>query len=100
MPIEFRELSYVYSKDMPYAYKALKEINLEIEEGKINAIIGETGSGKSTLVQHLNALLLPSEGELEIAGYTIRANEKTNICVRRSDWYFSSVNISSLKKLF
>lgn len=77
MPIEFRELSYVYSKDMPYAYKALKEINLEIEEGKINAIIGETGSGKSTLVQHLNALLLPSEGELEIAGYTIRANEKT-----------------------
>ena len=77
MPIEFRELSYVYSKDMPYAYKALKEINLEIEEGKINVIIGETGSGKSTLVQHLNALLLPSEGELEIAGYTIRANEKT-----------------------
>lgn len=77
MPIEFRELSYVYSKDMPYAYKALKEINLEIEEGNINAIIGETGSGKSTLVQHLNALLLPSEGELEIAGYTIRANEKT-----------------------
>ena len=77
MPIEFRDLSYVYSKDMPYAYKALKEINLEIEEGKINAIIGETGSGKSTLVQHLNALLLPSEGELEIAGYTIRANEKT-----------------------
>lgn len=77
MPIEFRELSYIYSKDMPYAHKALKEINLEIEEGKINAIIGETGSGKSTLVQHLNALLLPSEGELEIAGYTIRANEKT-----------------------
>lgn len=77
MPIEFRELSYIYSKDMPYAHKALKEINLEIAEGKINAIIGETGSGKSTLVQHLNALLLPSEGELEIAGYTIRANEKT-----------------------
>lgn len=62
---------------MPYAFTALKNINLAIEEGKITAIIGETGSGKSTLVQHLNALLLPTGGELTIAGYTIKAAEKT-----------------------
>lgn len=77
MSIKFKELSYVYSPTMPYAYTALNKINLDIKEGVINAIIGETGSGKSTLVQHLNALLLPSEGELEIAGYNIKANEKT-----------------------
>ena len=77
MSINFKELSYVYSPTMPYRYTALDKINLSIDEGKITAIIGETGSGKSTLVQHLNALLLPSEGSLEIAGYTIKANEKT-----------------------
>ena len=77
MPITFKEINYVYSSDMPYAYQALKDINLEIATGKITAIIGETGSGKSTMVQHLNALLLPSSGTLDIAGYHIVANEKT-----------------------
>lgn len=76
MPITFKEINYVYSSDMPYAYQALKDINLEIATGKITAIIGETGSGKSTMVQHLNALLLPSSGTLDIAGYHIVANEK------------------------
>ena len=77
MSINFKEISYVYSPTMPYRYTALDNVNLSIDEGKITAIIGETGSGKSTLVQHLNALLLPSEGSLEVAGYTIKANEKT-----------------------
>ena len=61
---------------MPYAHKALDNINLDIKEGVITAIIGETGSGKSTLVEHLNALLLPSEGSLEILDYNIEANKK------------------------
>lgn len=61
---------------MPYAHKALDNINLDIEEGVITAIIGETGSGKSTLVEHLNALLLPTEGSLEILDYVIVANQK------------------------
>lgn len=76
MPIKFKSLSYIYSKGMPYAYKALDNINLEIKEGIITAVIGETGSGKSTMVEHLNALLLPSEGSLEILDYNIIANEK------------------------
>ena len=76
MPIRFKALSYIYNKDMPYAHKALDHIDLEIKEGVITAIIGETGSGKSTLVEHLNALLLPSEGSLEILDYTIIAGQK------------------------
>lgn len=76
MAITFKDLSYVYSPDMPYAFKALNHINLDIAMHKMTAIIGQTGSGKSTLVQHLNALLLPSEGELEILDHNIKANEK------------------------
>ncbi len=66
MAITFKSLSYIYDEGMPYAHHALKDINLNIEEGKITAIIGKTGSGKSTLVEHLNALLVPSSGSLEI----------------------------------
>ncbi len=76
MAIKFKALSYIYNKDMPYAHKALDHIDLEITEGVITAIIGETGSGKSTLVEHLNALLLPSEGSLEILDYELVADKK------------------------
>ncbi|MBR4462408.1 MAG: energy-coupling factor transporter ATPase [Erysipelotrichaceae bacterium] len=76
MAIKFKALSYVYNKDMPYAHKALDDISLEITEGVITAIIGETGSGKSTLVEHLNALLLPTSGSLEILDYELVADKK------------------------
>ena len=76
MAIRFKEVAHIYNPDSPFSYAALKNINLEIPEGKVTAIIGETGSGKSTLVQHLNALLLPSEGELEILDKKIIAKEK------------------------
>lgn len=76
MPITFKELSHEYNLGTPFAYLALDHISLAIPEGKVTAIIGETGSGKTTLVQHLNALLLPTGGELEVAGRTISSNEK------------------------
>ena len=76
MPIQFENVSHIYSAGTPYQYQALKGINLEIAEGKMTAIIGETGSGKSTLVQHLNALLLPDEGKIRIMDRTITAGEK------------------------
>ena len=76
MPIAFRKLSHTYNEGTPFAYAALKDIDLNIPEGRITAIIGETGSGKSTLVQHLNALLLPTQGELEVCGKVIRAAQK------------------------
>ena len=76
MSIRFEKLSYTYSSGTPFAYAALKDVDLEIEEGKVTAIIGKTGSGKTTLVQHLNALLLPTAGKLEILGRTISAQQK------------------------
>lgn len=76
MPIKFKSLSYIYDEGMPYASSALDDINLELVEGKITAIIGTTGSGKSTLVEHLNALLLPSKGSLEVFDFNIEADKK------------------------
>ena len=76
MPITFKEVAHTYNADSPFSYAALKGINLTIPEGKISAIIGETGSGKSTIVQHLNALLLPTAGELQILDKVIVAGTK------------------------
>ena len=78
MAIKFKSLTYLYDEGMPYEHKALDNINLELCEGKITAIIGETGSGKSTLVEHLNALLLPSGGSLEILDRQIVPGKKNN----------------------
>lgn len=78
MPIEFKELSHIYNASSPFPYVALHEINLEIKEGIFTAVIGETGSGKSTLVQHLNALLLPTEGTVTVDEFSVGANKKEN----------------------
>ena len=76
MPIEIRNLSHAYHADTILSKTALDDISLHIEDGEMIALIGETGSGKSTLVQHLNALLLPTEGELNINGKAVYAHEK------------------------
>ncbi len=76
MPIEFEHVSYIYSDGTPFRYVALSDVNLNIEEGKMTAVIGRTGSGKSTLVQHLNALLLPSEGKVKVLDRVIEAGLK------------------------
>ena len=73
MPIAFDKVSHIYSTGTPYEFKALDEVDLELHEGKMTAIIGQTGSGKSTLVQHLNALLLPSSGTVRIMDREITA---------------------------
>lgn len=72
MSIEIRQLEHIYNDNTPFSHAALRGIDLSIPEGKVTAIIGQTGSGKSTLVQHLNALLIPSAGTLDICGYHIQ----------------------------
>ena len=76
MPIRFEKVSYTYGKKTPFEYQALKDINLEILEGSFTAIVGHTGSGKSTLIQHLNGLLLPEEGRVVIADFVLEAKKK------------------------
>jgi energy-coupling factor transport system ATP-binding protein len=64
-------LSYVYMKGSPFEKQALKDINLTIESGEFVGIIGHTGSGKSTLIQHFNGLLKPTSGRILINGMDV-----------------------------
>jgi energy-coupling factor transport system ATP-binding protein len=66
MPIIIKDLYYTYQKGTPYETDALKGLNLEINEGEFVGLIGHTGSGKSTLVQHLNGLVLPTSGIVKV----------------------------------
>ena len=78
--IKIENLSFIYSKKTPYQTSALRNINLEINEGEIVGIIGETGSGKSTLIQHFNALLKvqnKKKSKVEICG--LDASVKKNL---------------------
>ena len=72
MSIEINHLEHIYNAGTPFEHSALHGIDLSIPEGKVTAIIGQTGSGKSTLVQHLNGLLIPSAGTLDICGFHIQ----------------------------
>lgn len=76
MPLRFEKVDFEYSPGTPFAFQALKNIDLELAEGKMTAIIGATGSGKTTLVQHLNALLLPSKGTVNVLDFQINAGKK------------------------
>lgn len=73
MSIVLENVNYVYSAGTPYEKKALQDINLTINEGEFVGIIGHTGSGKSTLVQHLNGLISPTEGRVTVDGQDIAA---------------------------
>lgn len=76
MSITFKEVEHIYSENTPFAYHALKGVNLKITDQSFTAIIGQTGSGKSTLIQHINALLLPTSGSINIDEYLITATDK------------------------
>ena len=76
MSITCKSLDHIYGYNTPFEYYALKNVNLKIEKGSFTAIIGQTGSGKSTLIQHINALLLPTSGEIKIDDYIISQNNK------------------------
>ena len=66
MTVNFNKVSYVYQKGTPFEHLALKDIITEFEQGKYYAVIGRTGSGKSTLIQHFNGLLKPTQGSMTV----------------------------------
>lgn len=76
MLIELKDVSYVYSKGTPFEVRALDNVNLNINEGEFVAIIGHTGSGKSTLIQHFNGLVMPTEGDVIVEGESL-TDDKT-----------------------
>lgn len=73
MSIELKQINYIYSPGTAYEKQALKDINLVIPQGQFVGIIGHTGSGKSTLIQHLNGLIKATSGELYYNGENIYA---------------------------
>jgi len=73
VPITFEHVSHIYSDNTPFRYVALDDTSLTIKDGLFTAVIGQTGSGKSTLVQHINALLLPSSGTVYVMDREIKA---------------------------
>ncbi|MFA6620139.1 MAG: energy-coupling factor transporter ATPase [Bacilli bacterium] len=76
MPINFSNVFYVYNPKSPFQYEALRNVNLTLDEGKFIALVGRTGSGKSTLISHLNALLHPTSGEVVIDDFINAADKR------------------------
>ncbi|HZJ89798.1 MAG TPA: energy-coupling factor transporter ATPase [Bacilli bacterium] len=71
MALKFHHVDFTYAPKSPFQYEALNDISLHIERHSFTAIVGHTGSGKSTLVQHANALLLPTNGIVQVGSKLI-----------------------------
>ena len=71
MSIKLKHIQYVYGQGTAYEKQALKDVSLEIPQGQFLGIIGHTGSGKSTLIQHFNGLIKAASGELYYEGKNI-----------------------------
>ena len=76
MQIKFESVNHIYNANTPMEQRALYDINFDIKDGQFLAIVGHTGSGKSTLIQHMNGLLKPSTGSITIGEKVIKPDEK------------------------
>ena len=76
MSITVKELSYSYNKGLPNEEEALSGLSFTAEAGAVTSVLGHTGSGKSTLARHLNALMLPQQGEISVDGMKITKGAK------------------------
>ena len=75
MSISVQNLTHIYMENTPFEAVAIKDVNLDIEDGEFIGLIGHTGSGKSTLIQHFNGLLRPTRGTILIDGVDIFKKE-------------------------
>ena len=80
--IEVKNLTHIYSVGTPFEHDAIKNINFSVEKGEFLGIIGHTGSGKTTLIQHLNGLLKPTAGEVLLHGENIWSDKQTTRAAR------------------
>lgn len=80
--IEVRDLCHTYSIGTPFQHDAIKHLSFQIEKGEFLGIIGHTGSGKSTLIQHLNGLLKPTSGDVLLEGESIWEDKQTTRSAR------------------
>lgn len=80
--IEVKNLWHTYSVGTPFQHDALKNMNFSVEKGEFLGIIGHTGSGKSTLIQHLNGLLKPTQGDVLLGGESIWKDKATTRAAR------------------
>ena len=83
MSIVIEHLNYVYMQGGPYETKALDDVSLTIHDGEFVGLIGHTGSGKSTLVQHLNGLILPTSGKITVDGMDLADKNTDKRAIRR-----------------
>ena len=83
MSIVIEHLNYVYMQGGPYETKALDDASLTIHDGEFVGLIGHTGSGKSTLVQHLNGLILPTSGQITVDGMDLADKNTDKRAIRR-----------------
>ncbi|MDY3815791.1 MAG: ATP-binding cassette domain-containing protein, partial [Candidatus Limiplasma sp.] len=83
MPIQIEHLTHTYMPDSPFTTVALKDVNLTIEDGEFIGLLGHTGSGKTTLVQHLNGLIRPTEGKVIVDGLDISDKQTSLLDVRK-----------------
>jgi len=89
MSIELQDVSYTYMPNTPYERNALKSINMVVEQGEFVGIIGHTGSGKSTLVQHMIGLLKPSGGKVLVDGVDLSVkNDASRLAKRKVGMVF------------
>ena len=83
MPIQVEHLTHTYMTDSPFAATALEDVSLTIEDGELIGLLGHTGSGKTTLVQHLNGLLKPTSGKVVVDGLDMTEKDVSLLEVRR-----------------
>lgn len=81
--LEVKNLSHIYSQGTPFEKVAIDNINLKIEKGEFIGLVGHTGSGKSTFIQHLNGLLKPTSGEVYVQGKSISGARMNLVEVRQ-----------------